>query len=210
MKTGLLALVLIGAVSTAQASTIGTLDLLLRVDSIGFTGVEISENGASDTEFYDFLDVSADVWELPIPLDWFVTGQIVPLTATLDGSGLSACSLGGNSCIGAFGDIKETSFAIGDGASQTSWGDFMLSGGLLDGDTVQLDSFDGVGVAGLGDEGLATWRTFAYRFTVVPSGAVPEPAVSLLAVVPVPAAMPLLLAGLGVFGLAGRRKRRQI
>lgn len=209
MKIGFAALALFGAVSSVQASTI---DLLLRVDSIGFTDFEIYDEDELTSTKYGFLDVNEDIWGIYRPFDRFTTGKIVSLTATLDDNDrLSSCSLGGFSCLGAVGMIGETSFNISDAVGLTSWGDFMLSGGSSIGDAVQLDTFEGApGFVDVGGSETAFWNTFAHRFTVVSNGAYPEPAVSSLTVMPVPAAMPLLLVSLGIFGLASRSKRRLI
>lgn len=209
MKIGFAALALFGAVSGAQAST---LDLLLRVDSIGFTKVEIMDGASGKSEAFDFLDIDDDIWGLPVAFDWFSSGDIVSLTATLDETGqFSSCSLGSFSCIGAFGKIGDTSFDIGDGAGLTTLGDFNLSGGTGIDDRVQLDAFEGVpGYADLAGGGAATWNTFAYKFTVVSDGLAPAPQVGQRLAphaVPVPASIPLFLTGLGALGLVVRRKR---
>lgn len=211
MKIGFAALALFGAVSGAQAST---LDLLLRVDSIGFTKVEIIDGASGKSKDFEFLDINDDIWGLPVGFDWFSSGDIVSLTATLDKTGqFSSCSLGSSSCIGAFGKIGDTSFDIGDGAGLTTLGDFHLSGGTGIDDGVQLDAFEGVpGFADLAGGGTATWDTFAYKFTVVSDGLGSAPEVGLRFAphaVPIPASIPLFLTGLGALGLVVRRKRIQ-
>ncbi len=213
MKKISLALLFVLACSPAAAAVVEKLDLRLRTGSIGFTGVTIYDDDFTEQHYFDFLDLQNDVWGVPKPYARFTTGEVISFSTThATGSGkLSKCNLSVYSCNGAFGEINDGDFRIGDGAGQTLLGDFVLQGSANVGDDVSLQTFEGSLVyANLDIGGYVSWDTYAHFFTVVSNEEEILPVVvgsDDVTPVPTPAALPLLVIGFGVLRIFGLRKR---
>ena len=202
--------------SSSLAAPLNSLDLVLSLESIGFTSVEIYDDDGESIKF-GFLNVDDDVWGLTKPHARFSVGEKVSLSAQIDAYGkmLSTCSIGGFSCKGAYGERDGDTFSIGDAAGMTLWGDFNLAGGTDVGDKVSLATFSGgPNYEALDDGGYAFWDAYTLNFTVTENkwarGDDPvrrSAAAAAAGVVPVPASVGCLVAGLGVLGWISRRRR---
>ena len=193
--------------STAIAAPLDVLDMDLRLDSIGFSAVTIYDDELVAVDNFHFLDIQDDVWGIAAPLTSFEIGEQVAIKAETDGSDppFNSCSIGGFSCDGAFGQLNDDSFSIGDGSGLTSLGDFNLEGGRNVGDNVTLSTFSGgLTYQFLADGGYITWDTYVHNFNVADDNLANG---LTLGVVPLPASLILLIAGLGGLGFVGRRAR---
>ncbi|MCF2903557.1 VPLPA-CTERM sorting domain-containing protein [Octadecabacter sp. CECT 8868] len=189
--------------STSVAAPIGTLDLDLKVESIGFSNVTIYGDTPADNLEFDFLDLRNDIWGITKPHTRFSIGEEISFTAEFnEQSGqLDPCSIGGFSCSNAYGRLDNDAFSFGDGAGFTSWGDFNMEGEATVGSLVSLSTFSG----GLNYETVEggefiSWDMYVHNFSVLRNN-------QTLNVVPVPASFPLLIAALTSLGFINRRRR---
>lgn len=198
--------------SMASAATLKSIDLVLRLDSVGYGGVTIYGSGSSPTRQISFMDASNGPVGVSSPQPAFNIGQLVTQTATFNKKTgqVSSCYTGSISCNNAFGSLKGKTFSFGDGAGQTPWGDFSLSGGTKVGDKVTLATFSGgLSYGSLVGGEFVSWDSFVQNFTVVKNnGKNNGPKVAGVSVVPVPASILFLVAGLGGFGLIARRRKK--
>lgn len=194
--------------STAIAAPIDALDVDLRLDSIGFSSVTIYDDELDVVDNFHFLDIQDDIWGIAAPFTHFEIGEQVSVKAEsyVSDPQFSTCSIGGFSCDGAFGQLNDDSFSIGDGSGATSLGDFSLVGGTNVGDDVTLSTFSGgLTYQYFADGGLLTWDTYVHNFNVAGDNLATD---TTLGVVPLPASLILLIAGLGGLGFVGRRAKK--
>ncbi|WP_083480350.1 VPLPA-CTERM sorting domain-containing protein [Jannaschia seosinensis] len=192
---------------TAEASTIKHLDLDLKLQKTGYNLLEIHDPSGKLLQKHSFLDSRDNAWGIrPVVDHDYAINQEYSLVATLGVSTpgenqFSNCYLGFRSCTNAFGRINDNSFSMGDGVAQTTgFGDFFLRGGTDVGDEVTLSTFEGPDYYQFFDDGsYASWSSDEHVFSVVSNNLTP---------IPLPAGLPLLLAGIGGLGLMTRRKRR--
>ncbi len=188
----------------SSAASISTLDVVLRLDSIGFTDVS-TYNADFDLQAEgEFLNVEDDTWGITKPDERFTVGDEVSVTAEFDGSSgpLNMCTIGTYSCTGAFGTLGGSDFTLGAGDGSGSWGDFSMKGGTAVGDKVTLSVFGGAPTFEFrAGEGYATWDSFVRNFSVIRNNENPTP-------VPLPASVLFLVFGLGSIGLLGYRSRK--
>lgn len=199
----------VALVAPAPAETIEfDLNLKLILERTGYDNLTIyDEDGANVVAYYDFLSSKDNTWGIrPVQEFGFSVGQKYSLVAGFGLNPLSNCSLGVRDCAGAFGSMTGRSFSIGNGNLQTDFmEDFVLRGRTGTGDEVFLHTFTGTYyVDHLKDEAgqtlyIAEWNADAHIFSVI-EGSLSE--------IPLPASLSLLMAGLGGFGLLGRRKRK--
>lgn len=198
--------------SAASAATLKNLDLALRLDSTGFSGLTIYDDSLYAVRHYGFIDATNKPLGFSKPRSPFKIGQQISQTIAFDKKSgqVSSCSTGGISCDGAFGKLTGNTFGIGDGAGRTKWGDFSLSGGTKVGDAVSLATFSGgYTYVSLVGGGYASWNAFVQNFTVVKNnGKKNGKKVLAPGVVPLPASLAFLVVGLGGFGLMARRKKK--
>lgn len=194
MKKYIVAALLATIGSGGHASTVHRVDLSLRVDAVGYRDVKIEDKNDGSTQTFPFLtlaDAEQFNFESTIPSVRYPVGEIISFSATLPSSSatlpsssrqLENCSLGGVSCVGAFGGASSTRVSIGDSTEGFFGGDSYFSVGVNPGDTGRLlvgtgsryweflDSPD--------NNVYATWDSYEHQFTVVTQ--VPLPATSFL------------------------------
>jgi len=156
---------------TASAASLNAVDLILRLETIGFSTVTIhNDDDAVENEF-NFLDVQHDIWGITKPRSYFTIGDEISLKAELEETEeqIGFCYMGSFSCKDAYGRLKKDSFSIGDGAGTTLFGDFHLAGGLAVGATVSLAIFDGGGPysEGLNGGGYVTWDMYVHNLSLI-------------------------------------------
>ena len=189
-----------------------SLTLDMRVDSIGFTNVDVWEDYNSVLlDSYSFVEESDDIWGMERAFSRFSLGDVVTLDLEYDPSSgsISDCSVGGYSCYGSttFGRLNIDSFVTGDGEGSTDWDDFTFSGGVNIGDTVELGTYISYSPLKYLDPSASgtsrtapspqaiTWSSDYRYFTVVGSS---------LAPVPLPASVLFLVAAIGGLGVVRR------
>lgn len=188
---------------TCSAASMDALDLVLRLDSTGFTDVSIYDDNFELESEFAFLDTLDDPWGITKPFERFSIGEAVPLTATFDKDTgqLSDCMTGSFSCDSSLGKLNGETFGFGDAAGLTSWGDFFMKGGTKVGDQVSLVTFDGAPTFEFRNgDGYVSWDTYVQNFTVTSNNLVSTP---------LPASLLLLVAGLGGLGVARRLSTKQ-
>lgn len=188
----------------ASAATNNFLDLVLRLDTVGFTAVTIYDDNFEVEHQFEILNAKDDSWGVTKPHARFSISEEVSLTAKFDeDSGqVGPCYVGSFSCNNAFGKMDGNPFWIGDGAGMTLWGDFILEGGTNVGDRVSLKTFSGgLTYEALDGGGFVSWDIYVQNFTVADNDLA-------LSAVPLPASFALLAAGLGGLGYIGRRKKK--
>jgi hypothetical protein len=197
--------------SLAHASTVSSVNLTLRLESTGYSGLTLFDQNFNPTLDIGFLDSRDNVFGIrPVEDFGFSIGGTYTLMATghpADFGLATTCTFGAVDCRGTFfstsGVGAQQTFWLGDGRGATLFRDFGLGGGTNVGDRVVLGSSDGgLFIDYFNPSGVnfayAGWSSEELVFTVVENN---------LAPIPLPASVLMLLSAIA--GLGAMRSLRR-